>query len=39
MIPFSGNPLNRLSEKRADAAWIAEKLRHPATLILPLWRL
>jgi len=39
MIPFSGNPLNRLSEKRADAAWIAEKLRHPDTLILPLWRL
>jgi len=39
MIAFSGNPLNRLSEKRADAAWIAEKLRHPASLILPLWRL
>jgi NAD+ diphosphatase len=39
MIPFSGNPLNRLSEKRADAAWIAGKLRHPASLILPLWRL
>ena len=39
MIPFSGNPLNRLSEKRAEAAWIAEKLRHPASLILPLWRL
>jgi NAD+ diphosphatase len=38
MIAFSGNPLNRLSEKRADAAWIAEKLRHPDTLILPLWR-
>jgi NAD+ diphosphatase len=39
MIPFSGNPLNRLSEKRADAAWIAEKLRQPDSLILPLWRL
>jgi NAD+ diphosphatase len=38
MIPFSGNPLNRLCEKRADAAWIAEKLRQPDTLILPLWR-
>ncbi|HEY0282488.1 MAG TPA: NUDIX-like domain-containing protein, partial [Rhizomicrobium sp.] len=39
MIQFSGNPLNRLSEKRSDAAWIAEKLHHPTTLILPLWRL
>ena len=39
MIAFSGNPLNRASERRADAAWIAEKLRHPASLILPLWRL
>jgi NAD+ diphosphatase len=39
LIPFSGNPLNRLSERRADAAWIAEKLRHPASLILPLWQL
>ena len=39
MIAFSGNPLNRLSEKRADAAWIAEKSRHPDSLILPLWRL
>ena len=39
MIAFTGNPLNRLSEKRADAAWIAEKLRDPASLILPLWRL
>ncbi len=39
MIPFSGNPLNRLSEKRTDAAWIAEKLHDPRSLILPLWRL
>ena len=39
MIAFTGNPLNRLSEKRADAAWIAEILRHPASQILPLWRL
>jgi NAD+ diphosphatase len=39
MIAFSGNPLDRASEKRTDAAWIAEKLRHPASLILPLWRL
>ncbi|MGC9953696.1 MAG: NAD(+) diphosphatase [Rhizomicrobium sp.] len=39
MIAFSGNPLDRASERRTDAAWIAEKLRHPASLILPLWRL
>jgi NAD+ diphosphatase len=39
MIAFSGNPLNRLCERRADAAWIAERLRQPDTLILPLWRL
>jgi NAD+ diphosphatase len=39
MIPFSGNPLNRASEKRADAAWIEAKRRDPGTLILPMWRL
>lgn len=37
MIAFSGSPLNRLSEKRADAAWIAQRRRDGA--ILPLWRL
>jgi NAD+ diphosphatase len=39
MIPFSGNPLNRASEKRTDAAWIESKRRDPSSLILPLWRL
>jgi NAD+ diphosphatase len=39
MIPFSGNPLNRASEKRTDAAWIEAKRREPDTLILPMWRL
>jgi len=39
MIAFSGNPLNRTSEKRGDAAWIAEKLRDASSLILPVWRL
>jgi NAD+ diphosphatase len=38
MIPFSGNPLDRAGEKRADAAWIAEQLRDPGSLILPVWR-
>lgn len=39
MITFSGNPLDRASEKRSDAAWIAEKRHDPSSLILPLWRL
>ena len=39
MIPFAGNPLNRASEMRTDAAWIESKRRDPASLILPLWRL
>jgi NAD+ diphosphatase len=39
MIPFSGNPLNRVSEKRPDADWVAAKRRDPSSLILPLWRL
>ncbi|MDE2182677.1 MAG: NAD(+) diphosphatase [Alphaproteobacteria bacterium] len=37
MLPFTGNPLNRASERRADAAWIAE--RRQRGLILPLARL
>ena len=39
MIPFSGNPLNRASEKRTDAAWVEAKRRDPGTLIMPMWRL
>jgi NAD+ diphosphatase len=39
MIPFAGNPLNRASEKRGDAAWIEAKRRDPETLIMPMWRL
>lgn len=39
MIPFTGNPLDRASEKRTDAAWIEAARRAPASLILPLWRL
>ncbi len=39
MIPFAGSPLNRLSEKRTDAAWIESKRRDPSSLILPLYRL
>ena len=39
MIPFTGNPLNRASEKRTDAEWVAAKLRDPTSFILPMWKL
>ena len=39
MIPFTGNPLDRASEKRTDAAWIEAQRRDPSSLILPMWRL
>lgn len=39
MIPFSGNPLDRASEKRGDGAWIEAKRRDPSSLVMPLWRL
>jgi NAD+ diphosphatase len=39
MIPFTGNPLDRASEKRTDATFIAGKRRDPASLIMPMWRL
>lgn len=39
MIPFSGNPLDRVSEKRTDQNWIESKRRDPSSLILPMWRL
>jgi NAD+ diphosphatase len=39
MIPFSGNPLNRASEKRTDANWIESRRHDAASLIFPMWRL
>ena len=39
MIPFSGNPLNRASEKRVDSDWIASKRRDGTSLVLPMWKL
>ncbi|HEY1632840.1 MAG TPA: NAD(+) diphosphatase [Rhizomicrobium sp.] len=39
MIPFSGNPLDRASEKRSDNEWLAAQRRDPNSLILPMWRL
>jgi NAD+ diphosphatase len=34
---FSGNPLNRASDRRVDAAWIAEQLAKPASLAVAMW--
>jgi NAD+ diphosphatase len=39
MIPFAGNPLDRASEKRTDAEWLAAKRRDPSSFVLPMWRL
>ena len=33
---FAGDPLDRVSEKRSDPAWIAERLADPNALALPL---
>jgi NAD+ diphosphatase len=39
MIAFSGNPLDRASEKRGDAVWLAAKRSDPLTRMLLLWKL
>lgn len=39
MIAFSGNPLDRASDKRADAVWLASKRSDARTRVLPLWKL
>src|SRR5262249_18397358 len=39
MIAFSGNPLDRASDKRGDAAWLAERRTDRAARVLPLWKL
>src|SRR5258708_1442248 len=39
MIAFSGNPLDRASEKRSDAAWLAGQRANPMARVLPLWKL
>ena len=33
---FAGNPLDRVSERRRDAGWIASLLEEPATRVIPL---
>jgi len=39
MIAFSGNPLDRASEKRSDAAWLGAQRANPMARVLPLWKL
>ena len=39
MIAFSGNPLDRASEKRSDAGWLAAQRADPKSRVLPLWKL
>jgi NAD+ diphosphatase len=34
---FAGNPLDRVSVKRADEAWIGAQLRSPNTPVLAMW--
>lgn len=34
---FAGNPLDRASERRTDAAWLAEKIAAPDSLGIALW--
>lgn len=37
-IAFTGNPLDRASDARADPLWIEERLADPASFFLPLYR-
>jgi NAD+ diphosphatase len=39
MFAFAGNPLDRASEKRGDAAWLSAARADPASRVLPLWKL
>jgi NAD+ diphosphatase len=36
---FANNPLDRMSEKRTDDAWVAAEFKAPSTVIVPFWRL
>src|SRR2546425_11450074 len=39
LIPFDGDPLDRVANERHDEAWVAARLADPAARFLPLWRL
>ena len=34
---FSGNPLDRASDRRSDPVWVAARLAADTTLVLPVW--
>lgn len=36
--PYSGSPLDRVSARRDDPAFVANHLRDPAALLVPVWR-
>lgn len=36
--PYSGSPLDRVSDRRDDPAFVDGHLRDPATLFVPVWR-
>ena len=35
---YSSSPLDRVGTRREDTAWIEERLVHPDTLFVPVWR-
>lgn len=35
---YTGAPLDRLSHRRADPEWLKERLAHPETFLVPVWR-
>jgi NAD+ diphosphatase len=35
---YSSSPLDRVGERREDAAWIEQQLHAPDTLFVPVWR-
>ena len=39
MLPFTGNPLDRASERRSDSIWLAAKRADVSSRVLPLWKL
>src|SRR5688572_14582699 len=38
-MPFSSNPLNRVSNERADEAWLAQQRLAPSSRYLLMWKL
>src|SRR5436305_9763237 len=39
LMPFAGDPLDRVSNERHDESWVEERLHDGTTRFLPLWRL